>query len=110
MDAGEGQEHEKGQSVLSLLDGYLAGRRQDQERASGELRENGCRGSPAEGQKGEGQGPGDQTLILSAKIVADMEPYLAKRNAEELSSLSISSNPQRLNRCLSPGTRCHRHS
>ena len=67
-------------------------------------------GSPAEGQKGEDQGPGDQTLILSAKIVADMEPYLAKRNAEELSSLSLSSHPQRLNRCLSPGTRCHRHS
>ena len=55
---------EKGQAEpgrlqdLHLLDGLLARGRQDAQCVPGKRRENGCRGSPPEGQGDEGGGAG----------------------------------------------------
>jgi hypothetical protein len=59
MGDGEGQAEPEGLKNLHLLDGLLARERQDAQCAPGELQEDGCRGSPPEGQGYEGGGAGD---------------------------------------------------
>jgi len=50
----EGQAEPEGLQDLQLLDGFLARRRQDAQCAPGKQHEDGCHGSPPEGQGEEG--------------------------------------------------------
>ena len=59
MGDGEGQAEPERLEDLHLLDGLLARGRQDAQCAPGERQEDGCRGSPPEGQGDEGGGAGD---------------------------------------------------
>lgn len=52
----EDEAHKERTPKICLLDGNLAGRRENAKCPLGELREDGCRGGLAEGQEDEGGG------------------------------------------------------
>ena len=54
MEDGEGQDLKERIQEIRLLDGYMARRWQDAQRAPGKLQEDECAGGPAEGQGNEG--------------------------------------------------------
>ena len=60
----EGQAKQERLENLHLLDGLLARGRQDSQCAPGERREDGCRGSPPEGQGEEGGGAGNAGPVI----------------------------------------------
>jgi len=71
-EKGVGQGEQEGLQDLRLLDGLLARGRQDAQCPPGERQEDGCRGSPPEGQKDEGGGAGDES-VAATQIISTLD-------------------------------------
>ena len=88
----------EGLQDLQLLDGLLARGRQDAQCASGECREDGCRGGQAEGQGDEGGGAGlvievfENLVSVIQKMVSSSRIFAPRPTASSTAARSFMRN------------------